>query len=398
MVKLDYLEVKIVNHCNFKCRACSACANIAKKSEYDIDEFENDIKRISELLQISVFRLIGGEPLLSDKINAFLTISRRYLPDADIRIVTNGSLLNNMNQSFYHVLKDLSIKVDISYYIGKAENVKNKVKEGIKKLHDNKIPYEINKRKYFYLTMDGDNSNKDYDVIYKNCRERIQCNNLFHGKIYPCIQSCSFYQYDENFKTTYFLEEDGIDIYKPTITGENILFRLEHPIKFCRHCAIFPSYFTWQEGKAMPSDWMMDLNNELYNKQVSYYEYLDNDERTEINLAKVNINNEIKFIVQDSNNFMKEENFIEKPIYVWLDSYNCYYNFTQIVSRVLLENNIIYKGIISNNFVQSLNLNEKIIDDKDVLFPCYIIFFPPEGRPFIQSLRKIKKQLSQLKR
>lgn len=400
MVKLDYLEVKIVNYCNYKCRACSACANIAQRGEYNIDEFERDVKRISELLKIGVFRLMGGEPLLNKNIGAFLNIARKYLPDTDIRIVTNGSLISNMKQSFYDILIDDSVKVDISYYIGKEKKVLHKVDEGIKKLEDNKIPFEINKRKYFYLTMSKKLPNEDYNTIYRNyrnCRERLQCNNMFHGKIYPCIQSCSFQQYDEKFNTSFFQEDDGIDIYNPNITGEFILSSLEKPIGFCRNCAIFPSYFSWKEGIPLSNDWIMSLDNELYNNRISYYKYLIEDKKTEIYLVQVNTDNNINFTILNSHNFNEQKNFIKKPVYIWLESDNGYYHFDQFVNKVFLENNFIYEGIINNSFVQSLNCNDRIIDNRYMLYPCNIVFIPAIGYPFIQSLRNIKKELLQLK-
>ena len=251
---LSYLEVKIVEHCNFRCRGCAAFSNIASKSEYGIKEYESDIKRISELLDnIYIIRLLGGEPLLSDKIIDYLSITRKYLPNTNIKLVTNGYILHKMDDIFFQCLKDNSIHVDISNYVNKAIKNKQGYYIDFNKLISNNVSFRDRKTRHFEIKLDAQKNN-DINVTFKNCRDRIQCNNMFHGKIYPCSTSCSIHHYDAKFNTSFFNSVNGMDIYQENLTGKDILDYLNTPIDFCKNCAEYPSIFRWKEGEARPYD------------------------------------------------------------------------------------------------------------------------------------------------
>lgn len=57
---ISNLVVRITEHCNFNCYGCNAFSQLAKKTIYDIDVFEKDIKRMYELSKGYV-RIIGIE-------------------------------------------------------------------------------------------------------------------------------------------------------------------------------------------------------------------------------------------------------------------------------------------------------------------------------------------------
>lgn len=69
---MDYFEIHLVEHCNLKCKACDNYSSIAEEEYLDIENFENDMKRMRELFSgIQLIRLLGGEPLLHPNLISF---------------------------------------------------------------------------------------------------------------------------------------------------------------------------------------------------------------------------------------------------------------------------------------------------------------------------------------
>jgi len=92
---LSYLEQDIVSHCNLKCDFCSHYCNAVSEPEfYDTIVFEKDMSRLAKLFsQINVIRILGGEPFLHPELPKFIEIARRYFPNSDLWVATNGLLV-----------------------------------------------------------------------------------------------------------------------------------------------------------------------------------------------------------------------------------------------------------------------------------------------------------------
>lgn len=121
MAQLSNLNVKIAEHCNYKCIGCNVHSNIAKEEFYSLEQFEMDLKRVAELIDVKAFHLLGGEPLLNPEIYKYILIARRYLPDSQIDIITNGVLLSRMDENFFEYLIDNQINISISHYPEKRD-------------------------------------------------------------------------------------------------------------------------------------------------------------------------------------------------------------------------------------------------------------------------------------
>lgn len=65
---------------------------IAEKWFIDVEDFKKDIQRVSELLPddcVKRFYILGGEPLLHERINELLIIAREVYKKLPIYIITN---------------------------------------------------------------------------------------------------------------------------------------------------------------------------------------------------------------------------------------------------------------------------------------------------------------------
>ena len=139
-VNLDYFCVHIVEHCNLKCQSCDHFAPLAEKEFADINVFENDFARLSELLNAKVNRigLMGGEALLHPQLNDFLYVARKYFPKTKLQLVTNGILLLKQTEDFWKTCKKNDIIITITKYPIKLDF--DKIRE-LAKQHD--VRYNI---------------------------------------------------------------------------------------------------------------------------------------------------------------------------------------------------------------------------------------------------------------
>ena len=98
-IYISVIEVDIADHCNLNCYSCLHFSQLAKEKYYDIEVFERDIKRMSEITGgwVGLFHIMGGEPLLNiDFIKEIVSYTRNK-EDKNLRfkyqMTTNGVYL-----------------------------------------------------------------------------------------------------------------------------------------------------------------------------------------------------------------------------------------------------------------------------------------------------------------
>lgn len=89
------LEVSLADHCNLNCQCCDHFAPIAEKTFLDYEQYVKDINRISKLTggYLGSITLLGGEPLLNERLIDCMSITRDCFPESAICIFTDGLLL-----------------------------------------------------------------------------------------------------------------------------------------------------------------------------------------------------------------------------------------------------------------------------------------------------------------
>lgn len=227
-------EVHISEHCNLNCKGCFHFSPLAEKSFLDVVEYENDIRRLSELFnkEAGYINLMGGEPLLNPDINNIIRITRKYFPYSKIRVVTNGILLSEMDEDFWSICKEYDIVIAVTDYpISKGVA---STKEIIKKYD---LDFEIHNnatllhRKSILLS---GKMNCEYN--FKKCKFANNWIQLKKGKLFTCPTAAYFEHINKYFNLgVYVSERNGIDIYSIE-SGDELLKRLSRPIPFCRYC------------------------------------------------------------------------------------------------------------------------------------------------------------------
>ena len=207
---LNYLETNVVDHCNLNCKGCAHFSNIYYNNYVDLADYERDIKLISQKFNVYYFRILGGEPLLHPNFSELLNISRRILPNTKIVVVSNGLLLDKLDEKVIKSFVDNNIIISISLY----EPTSKKIDKILNILNTNKITYLINddffspiepiKKFQTRLTLENNNNG---DKVSKECIGRF-CRFLRDGKIAKCYYPLLIGILNKRYGTNYVVSRD----------------------------------------------------------------------------------------------------------------------------------------------------------------------------------------------
>ena len=252
--------VDIVDHCNLNCKGCDHFSSIAEEKFLELNSFEKDLKRLSELSSgnLDYIGLMGGEPLLHPDINKFSEITRKYFKNTKIKIFTNAIALPRMNSDFWETCAQNNIVVEITRYpikvdfnyineIARKYNVQVEYYGGFDKIL--KTSYKIP------LDLKGE---QDPVENFLNCFHANYCVFLRDGKIYPCTVAPNIYRFNKYFnKNIPLMPNDGIDIYNVKSIDEITKF-IAKPIPFCKYCDVKNRTFDhkWCVSKKEINEWI----------------------------------------------------------------------------------------------------------------------------------------------
>ncbi len=228
---LEYLEFHVNDHCNLNCSGCSHfCPLVDQEKFTDPVVFAKDLYRLKELIEhIDMIRIMGGEPLLNEKLDFFINESRAIYPLADIRVVTNGILLNSLPEKMWNCFRENNIKIDISVYPPLFKSM-TRVFELLDEKNvdigsvNNVFSFEkiLHKRNHRY---------------FNNTNECI-CNNLHEGHIATCQLAFYGEYYNRYYHKDIHFEDGKIDIYSIK-DGKELIKRLNEPFEACDYCEQF---------------------------------------------------------------------------------------------------------------------------------------------------------------
>lgn len=219
---IPYFETHITEACNLKCRGCSHFSVFAKPKHKDLAEFEREFKRLAEIEEFGIIRLMGGEPLLNPDFMEYCRIARKYFPRTAISLVTNG-ILGYKLEPYKEELNELRINVTISDYHLDKQN---------KNIHT-----ELHEKGQLYNISLDPSGSQDADTMHYFCD--IVLNHWYYymnGRFYPCCIAGCIHDFWNHFNLDWgFTQEElSIDIFNHT--AEEIEDFISKPCKLCRFC------------------------------------------------------------------------------------------------------------------------------------------------------------------
>ena len=241
---IPYFETHITEACNLKCRGCSHFSVFAKPKHKDLKEFEDEFDRLSDIEEVGVIRLMGGEPLLNPDFMEYCRIARWYFPRSVIALVTNG-ILGERLEPHKEELDRLKIHVTVSEYHLDKQN-----RELATELHE--------KGNLYNISLDPTGS-QDAGNAFTFCDLHINHWHYFmDGRFYPCCIAGTIQDFWDHFGLDWGInhEDLGIDIF--THTAEEIEAFINKPCELCRYCDVITRQRSYQpfgisEGKM--SEW-----------------------------------------------------------------------------------------------------------------------------------------------
>jgi hypothetical protein len=255
-------ETDVVGHCNLNCKSCHHFSPLADQYFVKTEIFEKDFARLSQLAgrHNENIDIMGGEPLLHPEISTLLEIARKYF-DGPINIVTNGLVLEKMNEIFWESCRKNNIRIIVTSYpikinvkqikkLAKKHSVALKIRSLLMNKHSwCRLPFDLNGRQCIMENR-------------KLCLTVNTCIFLKDGRLSTCCLPLVADRFNNYFckNTETSLEatdDDSNDIYKAKDIKEIYEF-LSKPIPFCRYCRIksWEIGIEWGVSKKEITEWI----------------------------------------------------------------------------------------------------------------------------------------------
>ena len=253
---IPYLETNIIDGCNLNCKGCTHFSPLFRRDEiYPLETFRSDVCKLSQILDVQRFRLLGGEPLLLKNLDEYIYIARKYFPQTNLRIVTNGLLIPTLPQKILDAIRNNNCCVDITAYAPTLK-IANKIKTV---LETNKIVFKLsnsakNEFKVFMRLNSGSIPEKSRAVCINN-----SCRFLRNGKIYKCPIDALSYRFAEMFGIENYPHSTGIDIYAENFSL--LIKMLDDNVELCHWCSEKVRQISWTPtSNPKLEDWLADPN------------------------------------------------------------------------------------------------------------------------------------------
>ena len=248
---LDYIELQFEDRCNLNCAGCSHYSPlVGEPGRVSRDETLASLRKLAaKFSHIRHVRIVGGEPLLDERLLVTLSEIRAVLPKSRIAVVTNGILLLSKAGDWFEKCRRLDIKFSFSVYppvAAKTEEILEKVSAAGIEIHA--IPCKVFLAKLDLKASGGCRKR------FRHCRLHAYCPFLRNGRIYPCAESAlaGFYnvKFGENIPACEGLIVD-------TCSGRQILKYLMTPIAHCAYCAESQRSFDWHRSDQQAGEWQI---------------------------------------------------------------------------------------------------------------------------------------------
>lgn len=251
---LYHLETKITEHCNLRCMGCTNFSNISKSHNVDIADYTRDLARLSELIKVSHFYIMGGEPLLHPEVGKFALATRKYFPSSKVYVFTNTILVPKVSEEAWAEFRQANIILLCDDY---PIDIDKEAIDAIAHGHGIKTTWTPHRTEFFRIPIDLDGS---YDAaeMHAACKNVDSCPNLRDGVLYLCGRVAVMEPFREHYGVDDRLKagpKDSLSIYGDLKPWDVMDFMM-NPIPWCAHCAYDKMYtFPWQRGADTLAQW-----------------------------------------------------------------------------------------------------------------------------------------------
>ena len=252
---IAYAELAIARSCSLACDGCAVFSNYGIKRNIPLEEGGAWLRSWGQRVRPKVFRLLGGEPLLNPDLFGYVRLTRELWPDADLGVVTNGTLLERV-PDLPVVLNETGTRLHISLHSdepGYVETITRNIKvlrAWIERWGADWL--EINDHRVFKRYYRGLGANikpfTDGNPVasWQNCFART-CLNIFDNRLWKCPQvlfikdMAAKYALSENPEWQPYLNYKGVGFEASDQELHAFLTRTVEPE--CAMCPVHPPEF-----------------------------------------------------------------------------------------------------------------------------------------------------------
>lgn len=338
------LNILLTNQCNLNCISCDHyCGLHDNKWFISLEDLENNLIQAKKFLHnLHNIILIGGEPFLHPNIKEICILIRKYFPDIECSIGTNGIKLFSTNYAdIEFITHQLNIDINISIYpifLKQYDKLFND-------LSQKKIPYSYQCSKVVFTKVTLDPAGKQQQQNSLDCMKVAHdfIFTLYKNKIYNCCISCCFDAFN-------FIEIENVDyINLSDIKNEQELFFLFNKKQsICKYCqSSGDGVILWH--KTGDKNIIFKSSQDLFLYDYENYEYLKYD------LSEVkDILHSKQFLKSIDPAFYKETKkvlsryYSKKDIFLIIDSNKKLKNYREYLDNIYTLENI-YIIFLNNN-------------------------------------------------
>lgn len=246
---LNYLEINLVDNCNLNWRVCTFFKYLCKKY-VEVEQFEQDLKKVTNKFNLYNFRLLGGEPLLHPDLKQIIEIARYYLPSSRIVIVTNGLLLDKLSPEILKSMSENNIMITISLYkptfkkLNEILEILNKY--NIKYLINDDVFRDIEPIQSFHTRLSETKNENDFSAN-KSCSGRF-CRFIRDGKLAKCYLPLLIEVLNKKYGKKFELTDKDYILLDEIEDGWDAIDKLNGDIPFCQYCRDELCEFEWESG------------------------------------------------------------------------------------------------------------------------------------------------------
>jgi hypothetical protein len=232
------LEYNLADHCNLSCRECSHLSPYVRKHFPSADGFERDLLRLAQVYRVHRFRFVGGEPLLNREILRFVQAVRRSGIASEIEVVTNGLLLDRIDEELLPHLD--SICVSAYPGVGDLNPLLRSAGQRCRR-HAVRLRVEHIDR-FRRMQLPGPNPDEALvGEIFTSCliAHTWSCQTFYDGFFYLCSRPIYTASYLEKrgLSTTENKQSDGIALHEPDLLARlRAYLQSQKPLSACQHC------------------------------------------------------------------------------------------------------------------------------------------------------------------
>lgn len=192
--------------CNLSCEGCTNYSDLTHSGYVTWSQGRDWLEKWLERFDIPDFGIMGGEPLINPEIREWLYGVRKLMPNSQIRVTTNGLLLNKHWDliDLMHDLGNVSFKITVHVDDPQLKDLIQRVYDryewkpvteyGIDRhVTTNNFRFHVRRPTHFVKTFrntyhDMAPWNSNPDNAFAQCIQQT-CPLLYQGRIYKCSTS-----------------------------------------------------------------------------------------------------------------------------------------------------------------------------------------------------------------